>query len=287
MSENGDKIRNQILHIRELPTLPSVVDRILRLVSSPDTTAQDLNKIIANDMSLSSKILRLANSAFYGLSRKVDTITEAVVYLGFNMVKAMALSVSVFDLFRGSGTSYKYFSREALWRHAIACGVTSRIISRKIKHGNPETIFMSGILHDIGKVIVDHYSHQEFREILAYAEAEQVFIKDAEEHVLGVNHAKVGYWLAEWWKLPEVISDPIYYHHNPAVYRVNTGVAIVHVANALCRQLQLGNSGDELFLDVDPEVLSFLNLPISFLAEIESQIREELEKADIFLSFTR
>ncbi len=102
MSSNSEKIRTQIFRIKGLPALPLVVTRVLKLVSEPNASAQDLNKIISSDAALASKILRLANSAYYGLSRQVSTITEAVVYLGFNMVKAMALSISVFDTLRAS-----------------------------------------------------------------------------------------------------------------------------------------------------------------------------------------
>lgn len=287
MSSKEDKIKSQIFRIKELPTLPIVVNRVLKLISDPKATAQDLNKIIASDMALASKILRLANSAFYGLSRQVTTITEAVIYLGFNTVKAMALSISVFDIFKNSDTHYRYFSRESLWRHALACGIISRKIGQKIKYGEPETIFLSGILHDIGKLVIDFQHHSEFLKILEIADKKHVYINQAETEVLGVDHAMVGYWLAQWWKLPSEFSHPILHHHHPNVYQKNVEVAIVHIANALCRQLQLGNSGDELSQEIDPAALSLLNIPNSFIENIANNIQNDLEKAEVFLSFIR
>ena len=287
MSVNSERIRTQIFRIRELPALPLVVTRVLKLVSEPNASVQDLNKIISSDVALASKILRLANSAYYGLSRQVSTITEAVVYLGFNMVKAMALSISVFDVLKGRGSCYKYFSREALWRHAIACGVASRIIARKIKLVDLETVFLAGLLHDIGKLVIDQYRNKEFKQILNLAEREHMLIMEAEQRIIGVDHTEVGYWLADWWKLPESLTSPILGHHNSDIYLKNNIAAIVHVANAICRELGLGNSGDEQSFKPDPKALAFLGLSANLASEIEESLRHELENAEIFLSFAR
>lgn len=196
-----------------LPTLPTVVSKMIQLVDNPRTSAASLAKLISSDQALTARILKLANSAYYGFPREISTVNMAIVVLGFNTVKDMGLSLSVFDAFKNiKGTGNFDVSR--FWQHSIACGIASRMLTRSHRTRYAGEAFVAGLLHDIGKVILNQYFHDEFMEIIRLASSGTEF-DIAELEVIGTGHAQIGAWLAEKWNLPKIISSAILYHHNP------------------------------------------------------------------------
>ena len=281
----GEVIRRYITRIRDLPTLPGVVTDILQIINSDNSSAGDLSKAVSMDQALAANVLKLANSAFYGFSRKISTINEAVIHLGFNVVRCLAVSVSVIDAFK-EGEGRENFNRPAFWRHSIGCGVVSRMLAIHTKKVDPEVALLSGILHDLGKLVLDRFMDVDFVQILQIAKEQEMTFLQAEKLYYDIDHAMIGAWLAEWWKLPKNLSEPIRYHHSPGAGDRGPMVGIVTLANAICHEKSIDNSGYSKVKPVDHALLESLGLDETSLGYVNKNLDEEIEKASIFESLT-
>ncbi len=237
------RIKKVTESIISLPTLPTVVSKMIELVDNPKTSAASLARLISTDQALTAKILKLANSAYYGFPREISTVNMAIVVLGFNTVKDMGLSLSVFQVFKDSEGD-KSFDVAKFWEHCIGCGAAARMMARRLRYRFVGEAFVAGLLHDIGKVVLSQYAHKEFMEILDLAAEGTMTLDEAEEKVIGVGHPQVGSWLAEKWNLPKIIVDSIAFHHKPwEAKNEPLLIAIVTIANYLCHCCAIGFSG--------------------------------------------
>ena len=276
-----------------LPTLPTVVTQMIGLIDNPQTSARDVSRLISTDQALTAKILKLANSAFYGFPREIATVNHAVVVLGFETVKSLGLSVSVLERFAG-GADHSAFDRQKFWEHCTACGVAARIMANKLRYRVQGEAFAAGILHDIGKLVLSQYFDDEFDEIIELARTEDLYIGKAEEAVLGVTHADVGSWLAERWNLPDQLVEAIAYHHTPGRLQRNAELpALIHLADFLCRRERIGDGGGERMPTLDPAALRTFGIheepkvAMKRLFALGPQLHVEMEKADAFASIIR
>ncbi len=225
-----------------LPTLPSVVAKMIELIDNPRTSATSLARLIASDQALTARILKLANSAYYGFSREISTVNMAIVVLGFNTVKDMGLSLSVFDVFR-DGKRSEVFDMNRFWEHSIACGIASRMLVRSFRPRFTGESFVAGLLHDIGKVILNQYFLDEFTAIIE-CQSRGPTLEESEMSIIGTSHAQVGSWLAERWNLPHLISRTILHHHDPGENRSDgLFIAFVTLADHICHLCGFGHSG--------------------------------------------
>jgi putative nucleotidyltransferase with HDIG domain len=239
----AQRIKKVTESIISLPTLPTVVSKMIDLVDNPKTSAASLARLISTDQALTAKILKLANSAYYGFPREISTVNMAIVVLGFNTVKDMGLSLSVFEVFKDAEGG-RVFDVSKFWEHSIGCGAASRMIARRLKYRFVGEAFVAGLLHDIGKVILNQYVHKEFVDIIGLAASGETSLEVAEEKIIGTGHPQVGSWLAEKWNLPKIIVESIAFHHDPWEAKMEPLlVAIVSVANYLCHLCNIGNSG--------------------------------------------
>ena len=270
--------------IREIPTLPSVASKVLQILDNPRSSAPDVEQIIMLDQALAARILKLVNSAYYGFPRKISTISQAVVILGFVTVKNLVLSISVADFFIMSGKS-RLFNRSQLWRHSVGTAVASKIIARKARFPQLEEAFMAGLLHDVGKVILDHYFSEEFAQVLALIQEKDICMYEAEREVLGVSHAVVGRWIADRWNLPQMLAEVINYHHQPLEnkdYWATT--ALVHTADILAREAGIGSGGDDTEMTIHPHVWEWLKFSQDDYQIILEELKEEVKHAEDFMS---
>lgn len=279
-----------------LPTLPTVITQLISLIDNPKTSARNVSQLISTDQALTAKILKLANSAFYGFPREIATVQHAVVVLGFETVKNLGLSVSVLERFSGAdaGADGGEFDRQKFWEHSIACGVAARLLAGKLRYRVPGEAFAAGILHDIGRLILSQYFPAEFAEVLQVMREEDLYIGHAEEKVLGVTHAEVGSWLAERWNLPDQLEQTIAMHHVPG--RI-TGPAelpsLIHLADFLCRREKIGDGGGDKLPNLDPAALRAFGIheePVAALKRIfghGDELQQEMERAEAFTNFAR
>lgn len=241
-------LRSRVEKIRNLPTLPKVGMKILELASDPDVSMSELSQAIHQDPSLAARVLRIANSPFYGMVRQVDSLKLALVILGLNEVRNIALGISLFNVVKGMNTHVTY-DREKFWYHSAGCGIAARILARKLEFRNEGTDFVSGLLHDIGKIIIDEYFCPEFVLIFNKTVTHKTTMLQAEREFLGASHQEVGSWLAEKWRIPETLCDAILYHHDlpenerPAIKDPKLA-ALCHLAEAFCETHEVGWDGD-------------------------------------------
>mgnify|MGYP001228621782 FL=1 len=286
-----ERIKKITQSIIGLPTLPTVITQMIGLIENPGTSAKEVSQLISTDQALTAKILKLANSAFYGFPRGISTVNQAVVVLGFETVKSLGLSVSVLERF-AVGEVTSSFDRQKFWEHSISCGVAARLLAEKFNYQLRSEAFSSGILHDVGKLILSQYFAEEFNQVLSISEEEYVHISQAEERILGVTHTDIGSWLAEKWNLPARLTSAIAYHHFPSRSPGSESQlpALIHLADILCRREEIGDGGGSGFPTLDPSALRALGVyeePHAAMKNIfclGELLHQEMEKADIFNS---
>ncbi|MEW5725963.1 MAG: HDOD domain-containing protein [Thermodesulfobacteriota bacterium] len=252
MSDRNDA-KKQIKRIKNLPTVPGIVQKISKMVENPETSAADVGRLISQDQVLSAKVLRMANSAFFGMSRRISSITQALVILGFDVVKGLVLTSSVFEMVKKS--------MAGLWEHSIGCAAAAGVVAKRLGRDDAEEVLVAGLLHDLGKVVLTLQLPEETAEVLARAEQKGLSFYEAEREILEFNHGDVGLWLAEHWNLPEVLAEPMHRHHEPERARLAPDqTAIVHLADILVRAAGFGYSGDKFVPPLSPAAWDRLGL---------------------------
>ena len=283
---NQEYQKNIIREIHSLPTLPTTFTHISRLIRNPTTSAIDIANVIRQDQALTARLLKMVNSAFYGFPSKIRTVSHAIVVLGFQSIKNLVLSCSVMDQFKSREQS-ALFDQALFWEHALATAMGSRLIAKACHYSDPEEGFVAGLLHDIGKLVHDQYLHARFVQALETARSSRVTIYEAERITLGMTHAETGYLLAEQWKLPDDLMEAIGMHHTPELAKRNPLLtSIVHVADVLCRALEIGNPGDPFVPRLSDIAWKNCNLPVKQIDAVMRQMAVEAMEIKAFLSLT-
>ncbi len=267
--------------IEEVVPLPSVAMRIINYIDDPDAEISELAKLISMDQALTTEVLKLANSAYYGFPRRVSTISEAVVILGFSTTRSVVWSVILSSTLKKPVLGYA-LPEGALWRHSVAVAVGSKLILQhaNVKGVNMEEAFVAGLIHDIGKLLLATYVAGAYEEIVKVI-AEGKTFDEAERQVLGYDHAIVGSMAAEKWNLPETYVDAIKYHHRPTETD-NLMAKVVHLADYIAYSMGWGSEGLEgLNYTLDESVLEELGIAPE---EIDVLFNETLDQSELFLS---
>jgi len=283
-----NKVIRVVENIRNLPTPPIVFHQIQKVISDPNSSAAQVAAVLAEDPAMSVKVLKLTNSAFYGLAREIESVRQAVTIIGMEAVKNLVLSASVLDMFKGKQVDEEF--QEAFWRHSLATAFCCRLMARQVKTRgmvDPDTAFSSGLLHDIGKLIVSCFLPQEWHN---FKEARERDPNSpdwvVEEAVWGFTHAQVGGVLASVWKLPQKLSDAITFHHMPQLSEGEGPVAyIAHLANEVAHKTfedPAATAGPTS--NLQDGVLEYMKLDHENLLSISEQLREEYLKAETFMA---
>lgn len=268
--------REQVIaRLKQLPSLPSAVSDVLASFGSEDVDVDTVAQQIARDQALTARVLRVANSSFYGLQTKVGTINEAVVILGFRAVRSMVLAVGMAGAFRLD--QCHGFDGPAYLRHGSGVGLASRVLAPLMRQ-SPELAFTAGLLHDIGVLVLASNFSRQYTEALAYRKHHDCFLVDAERAVLGIDHAEVGGLLAETWRFPPAIRESIAYHHSPALAPAESLASLVHVADVTIRALGLSGSPDEMVPPLDPVAWARLGGDWEAYARLLPQIDRHFEE---------
>lgn len=241
-TEHLKRISESLLN---LPTLPTLAARLLDLVDHPNTSAATLARFVSQDQVITARLLKMCNSAYYGLGREVTSVQQAVVMLGFDMVKEISLGVSVINAFR-STKGMDGFDITGFWDHSSAVGMVSRRIAKGWQPTLASEAFTAGLLHDIGKVVLIQYMPDDFAQVIQNAKASGKSLHEEERLVFGTDHGQIGSWLAGRWKLPKALRDVMQFHHDVDLCPVESRnlAVIVHLADLLCRLLKAGNGGN-------------------------------------------
>jgi putative nucleotidyltransferase with HDIG domain len=228
----SEDFKRKIYATRDLPTLPIIAQKILMLRNDDEDLAEKLESIISNDQSLSVKVLTLANSAYYGHRAQVGTIKKAVVVIGTSMLRQFSLGILVS---KGLGRGTR--ERENFWRHSLLAANAASTIAKRCMTPNTDICFMGGLLHDIGKLVLDTNMHAEYTQVEALVKNEKCSSIDAERRIFETDHAEVGAWMAERWQLPSELVQSIGFHHSLEFISLEHSriVALVHAAS-LCAE---------------------------------------------------
>lgn len=278
-TETPDKLQQLVQNIRDLPALPEVVVRVMRMAEDPRSDAQSIARVIATDQAMAARVLKLANSAFYGLPRRVGTLSEAVVILGLRTVKNLAIAASTFELLNREIAGY-WLQRGELWRHSLACAIGAQLIAQRARVSVAEEAFVAGLLHDIGKVAINLFVREQFDQIMDKAIQEQIPFVEAEQAILGFNHSMAGALIAEKWNLPPSLVAVIRHHHQPSqASEAGVLVSVVHLADVLSITLGIGIGGDGLYYTLEESAMAMVGLQPSDTDELCSQIVDRMAQA--------
>ncbi len=264
-----------IRRVEDLPTLPRIVLKITELVNNPKTSARDLAGVITDDQVLTARLLKFVNSSFYGFPQNISTATDAIVLLGFDAIRNLLLTTSMFDLFSNKNKETE-LKREKMWDHSLGCAVAAKVIGDYVRYDNPEELFVSGLLHDIGKIVEMLFLPDDFAGVVSMVENKNILMLAAEDHVLGYTHADVGRLLAERWNLPSKLVTVIACHHQPGLAgRFSQEAAIVHLADILCRAMNIGSGGDNKIPPLDKNAWETIQLKLSAIEPIMQEIENQ------------
>jgi putative nucleotidyltransferase with HDIG domain len=275
----SEKLQQLVQTVRDLPALPEVVVRVMRLAEDPRSDAQSIARVIATDQAMAARVLKLANSAFYGLPRRVSTLSEAVVILGFRTIKNLAIAASTFELLNREIAGY-WLQRGELWRHSLACAIGAQLIARRVRLPVSEEAFVAGLLHDIGKVAINLFVREQFDQIMERALQDRIPFVEAEQAVLGFNHAMAGGLIAEKWNLPPLLVSVIKYHHQPSsAPEKEPMISVVHLADLLSITMGMGIGGDGLYYVLEEGTLPMFGLEQADIDELCEQIVDQMAQA--------
>lgn len=259
-----------ILQNYDIPAVPMVAVKVLRLIDEPKTTIDDLQRAIMADQALATRVLKMANSAFYGVRHNVDTISEAISIMGFNTIRNLTLAVATREVYKRFG-----LIEQKLWEHSLGVSIAAGIIASMIPSVKNEEAVVAGLLHDVGKVIMNNAEPERFALLTQRVYEERLTYNEIEEGIFGFTHAEAGRILAEKWGFPEVLCDVIGYHHE--CYKgsqyddhyTKILCSAVAMADAICVRLGVGYRGP----------MADLNLHIDELAkmlDIDEDKKEEI-----------
>ena len=263
-----EMLEKLILETVDVPSIPPVAAKVMQLVGSNYTSISQLESIISQDEAFSTRILKIANSPYYGRGRTVDSVATAIILIGFNSMKSLVMAASMKDIHRKSG-----LFEQQHWEHSLGVSIASSLIASDTKMLVPEEALIGGLIHDLGKIVINNSLPDQYAVVLSKMNEENIPSIIAEDEVLGFNHCNAGALIARKWKLPKNLETVIEYHHAEHYPPFEdsgweTLCQIVQVADAMCLHLGIG-----LRVEVDLSKIGFEQLGLT-----ESRFNELLEK---------
>ena len=280
-TQQQELIQSAIQEISHIATLPEVTMKIIQLVEDPDSTAQDLNKVISNDPALGARILKVVNSAFYGLPGQIGSINRAIVLLGLNAVKNIAIAASLAKLFRG-GKICNNFDAHDLWRHSIASATATRLLADKVGLGLPDEAFLAGLIHDLGIMVEIQARRPKFVEVMQKLDHdESATLRSFEQQIIGATHEQFGAALCKLWKFPTSFAYVTGFHHHPWDLPENhrTLACLVYIADIIVAKLGIGFTRGTEHQEIPATLLEELKLTLQEVEVVSTQVPEAMEEA--------
>ncbi len=276
-------VTNAIREISHIATLPEITMKIVELVEDPKSTAQDLHKVISNDPALCSRILKVVNSSFYGLPGQIGSINRAIVMLGLNAVKNIAIAASLAKLFRGGELTHNFSARD-IWSHCNVTAAAAKMLASALKLGLSDEAFLGGLIHDIGVMVEMQYDRNKLIEVVRKVAGEgkgvpQCDMLQAEQEVFGANHQEFGAGLCEKWKFPKSFAFVTGFHHRPMElpFENRTLTCLIHVADRVAGDVTAGYRLDLTRTQQDPAVMEHLKLTTERLTDTRDQLNANLK----------
>lgn len=289
-TDTNTVVTTAVQEINHIATLPEITLRIIELVESPSSTAQDLQAVIRSDPALCSRVLKVVNSAFYGLPGQIASIERAIVLLGLNAVKNIAVAASLVKLFRGGELSPHFCARD-LWTHSIATATVAKNLADELKIGMADEAFLGGLIHDLGVMVELQYDRQKLIKVLDSLNidsqhAPHADMRAAETEIFGATHEEFGAGLSKRWKFPPSLVNVTGYHHNPfgLPEEARTLSCLIYIADRVSAMAGQGFRLDLHDLTPDPKVLAHLEIEASKLDELAANLPEQMQEVKRLLT---
>ena len=279
------RIAETVKKVTTIATLPEVTSQIIRTVEDPKSTASQLHKIVAHDPALVTRILKVVNSAFYGLPGQIGSIERAIVLLGLNAVKNIAVAASLGQLFRGAKLCEGFTPRD-LWTHCIAVGVAARDLARQLKLPTADEAFLAGMIHDMGVLVALQVHPEQVRQVCEAAKAGGRSYCELEREVMGMDHQQLGMALAEQWKFPRSCQLVAGHHHRPSALSEQNRllVTLVYVADTICCRSKHGFNLTALGQRLDAAELSDVKLDPALIERTAANLDDLVKVASDMLA---
>jgi len=271
--EDIEDFKLKVEQLKSMPTLPHLMMKFSAMAENPETSMTKFGDEVQKDQILTTKLLRLVNSAFYGFPGRIGTVTQAIVLLGLDALKGLIITSSVFD----SLTPEAY----PLWRHSMLVSLACRQIASMLEYPDIEEIAVAGLLHDIGKVIFFLETPEKYRKVIKYAVKNDMPMFMAEKELIGFNHTDIGRWVCDKWTLPSKLSIPITYHHEPELaLEFKERVFIVSAANTIIKGMGVCAEGDVIIDEIGELIQGELNLTPKHINDLVARIEPEIESLE-------
>lgn len=256
-----------------LASLPEACIRLNEMFDDPHYSATDLGEVLARDPALSAQVLKIVNSAFYNFMSSIDTVSRAITVIGMNDLRSLVLAASATRAF--CRLPNDLVSMDSFWAHSVFTAACARMLAKHCNVMHPERLFVAGLLHDVGHLMLYHFLPRDMMDVLLIANENRELIAQAEQDRFGFDHAEAGAALLSAWKLPDHLVECVKYHHNPEVLDGNKVDAhIVYLANRMSDVAEYGDSLEELMLRLNPETLAVLKVNQGDIADILEQVPE-------------
>ncbi len=280
------KVKRVVSNIRNLPTPPIVFHQIQKVINDPNVSAEQIASILSEDPAMSVKVLRLTNSAFYGLSREIESVKHAVIIVGLEAIKNLVLSASVLDMFKGKNLDDDF--QDKFWRHSLATAFGCRLLAKRLRDKvmvDPDSAFSAGLLHDVGKIILVCFLNDEYQLFKEARENNNTSMDfEIEQELFGFNHAEIGAFLTEQWKIPSKLTEAIACHHGVGEINSESALScIVYMANFLAKKTFYELEEKYLIGKPDPNVMDFLGITEDDFDGLEELLKEEYAHSETFM----
>lgn len=275
-------VEHILKRVRDLPPLPIAATQLIALTKNPKTSAKDLEAVISQDPALTAGILRQANSSYYGYARRISSLQEAIVLLGFQVIQGIAMSTAIAPLLKIELVGYD-IDQEGLWKHSLLTAMAAKRLCQHRKLPYADVAFTAGLLHDIGKLIISIYVQEVGDFLLKKASELKLSYVELEGKVIGFDHAKVGGFLAESWNLPDELVEAITYHHSPSSAPNHEKLtSVIHVANGLVGLLGISGGVDSIYNPIERQALDLLTLKEADLKLVMVDLSKSLSHPTLF-----
>ncbi len=271
-----DRLHDILKRVDDMPLLPQTAQTVLSMMDEPKTHILKIAEAIQNDVAITTRLLKMANSAYYAQGRKIVTILEALVLLGLNTVKDLLVAASTYKILNKKIEGY-LLEKGDLWKHSLLCARASETLASEAEPLLKDKAYMAGLLHDVGKIILAHTVQEEFEEILLKVEGGSQSFDSAEKEVLGFTHADIGARVLQKWNFPEEIVDAIEFHHAPKDAKFQQLAGFVHLADMAALMLGVGLGSDGLYYPLDESVFEFVKLSKGDFEKMMDKIAAHLD----------
>ena len=268
------ELETLIMTASDLPTIPVVATKVMQLIETDGVSAEELARVVSADPAVAARVLKISNSSFYGCQRQIQTLSHAIMMLGYNTLRSLVVAASVKQVYKPYGLTEKM-----LWEHSFGAGLAARLIANKTRLVNEEEAFLGGLFHDIGKIIMNFFDSQQFQKVMEKCYNEQISFLAAEQQVYSYTHAEVGGLVIKKWNFPEMLMKAVLQHHyfdfgedeEPSQIKLT---CVVGLANLFCHKLGIG------VREPEEDLILHETIPANLLNLDEARINVLLEYFD-------